>query len=345
MSQLKFLTAGLFVVAMLAGCGGKDQQVESVQRIAVEVAQAKYDDLTAVKTFSGTLEGAEQSKIYAAIPERVVALPVSEGAYVQAGEPIILLDKSGASSQYNQALAVYQNARDNFEKMQRLYDQNAISEVAYKSAKTACEVAEANFNGARATVELSSPINGIVTDIAVNLGEQVPLGVPVATIANTNKMRLTIYVALEDIDKMTIGKQAQVFVNSQTPIPARIVESSRSADPQTRLFRVELEMANSGRVLKPGMYARGKIEIANLKNVLAIQNPAIFSEEGIDKVYIIRNDSAFVRTVILGITDGMSSQVLSGLAAGEVVVVVGKSGLRDGMPVLIPAEDSTDVSG
>ena len=344
MGQLKFLASLLLPGLLIAGCGGK-QEVESVQRVAVEVEQAKSSDLTAVKTFSGTLEGAEQSKIYASIPERVVGLPVAEGTYVKAGQPIILLDKSGAASQYNQALAVYQNAQDNYEKMQRLYDQSAISEVAYKSAKTAYEVADANFKAARATVELSAPINGIVTDIAVNLGEQVPLGVPVATVANTNKMRLTLFVALEDIGKMTIGKSAQVFVDSDTPIAAKIVESSRSADPQTRLFRVELEMSNTGRILKPGMYARGKVEIANLKNVLAIPNRAIFSEEGIDKVYVVKNDSAFARSVVLGITDGSRSEVISGLETGEEVVVVGKSGLRDGIPVLIAAKDSTNVPG
>ena len=341
----KYLAVYGISLIIIGSCGGDKQESATVQKIAVEVALVQRGDLSIEKTYSGTLEGAKQSIIYAVIPERVMSIPVTEGSYVKKGQPIILLDKSGVASRYNQANAVYQNAKDNYEKMSRLYEQKAISEMNYKSARMAFDVAKADFEAAQATVELSAPIDGIVTEIAVNLGEQVPLGVPIATVANTNKMRLTVYVGNKEIEKLRVGSQARVFIDSNEPILAAIVETSKSADPETRLFRVELEMENSKNMLKPGMYARAEITVENLDDILVVDNRAIFSEEGISKVYCVEDGIARIRSIEIGGTDGKITQVLSNLENGQQVVVVGKSSLRDATPVILPEKDTENVSG
>jgi len=332
------------LLIIISSCGGNKQESVTVQKVAVEVATVERGDLSVVKTYSGTLEGTKQSIIYAVIPERVMSIPVAEGNYVKKGQPIILLDKNGVASKYNQANAVYQNAKDNYEKMSRLYEQKAISEMNYKSARMAYDVAKADFEAAQATVELSAPIDGIVTEIAVNLGEQVPLGVPIATVASTNKMRLTVYMGNKEIEKMKVGGKARIFIDSNDPISATIIETSKSADPETRLFRVELDMTNAQGYLKPGMYAKAIIVIDKLTDVLTVDNRAIYSEEGISKVYIVQNDTAYSRSIEIGPTDGERTQVLNGLSEGQKTVVVGKSGLRDDIPVILSGrKDSTDV--
>lgn len=341
----RYVTTGLILLLLFTGCGSDKQKVNSVQKVAVEVDIIKTGDITVIKTFSGTLEGAEQSKIYASIPENVVDIPVSEGSYVKKGSPIIILDKNGATSQYNQAYAVYRNAKDNYEKMRNLYEQKAISEMNFKSVRTAYEVAKANFNAAKATVELSSPIDGIVTEIAVNLGQQAPLGMPIATVAKTKKMRLTIFAGLREIAKLTVGQPAKILFDSSDSISAVVAEISQSADPQTRLFRVELEMDNQNGKLKPGMYAKALVVVNNFKDVLTISNRAVFSEDGISKVYLIRNDTAYVKTIAIGASDGRRTQLLSDLPIGQQVVVVGKSALRDATPVLISNKDDENVPG
>lgn len=332
---------GLFLIA---GCGSTEKQTIAIQKVAVEVEPVQKGNITIMKTFTGTLAGAKQSKIYAVIPERVIGLPVSEGNYVESGKPIIILDKGGSASRYNQAQAVFFNARDNYEKMQNLYDQKAISEMAFKNAKTAYEVAEADFNAAKASVELSVTISGIVTDISVNIGDQAPLGIPIATVANIEKMRLTVFIGNSEVVKLKIGRKARVYLDSQNPIDAKIIEISSSADPDTRLFRVELEMDNPDGRLKPGMFAKAEILVEDLTDVLYINNSSIFTEDGIPKAYFIQNDTAYVKSIEIGATDGNNTEVISGLQLGQPVVTVGKSNLRDGVPVILANEkDSADV--
>jgi membrane fusion protein (multidrug efflux system) len=344
MSIRKIITLCCAVSLIVIACSSREKQSSPVQKVAVEVDPVRPADIVITKTFSGTIEGARQSKIFATIPERVISIPVAEGDYVTKGQPIIILNKSGVASQYNQAQAVYLNAKDNYEKMENLYQQKAISEVSYKGAKTAYEVAEANFNAAKAAVELSVPIDGIVTDIAVNVGDQAPLGTAIATVANIEKMRLTIFVGLSEVTKIRIGELADVYVDAANPIKAKIIEVSKSADPDTRLFRIELEMANSQGALKPGMYAKALIVLDKLANVMTVDNRAIYSDEGISKVYIVQNDMAYDRSIEIGPTDGERTQVLNGLSEGQKTVVVGKSSLRDAIPVILSGrKDSTDV--
>jgi RND family efflux transporter MFP subunit len=340
MNMIKYFSMAIAIAAvMISGCGKKTEKLADIQKVAVQTVPAERADLLVVRSYSGTLEGAKQSKIYAMIPERVVELPVSEGQYVKKGDPIIKLDKAGVNSRYNQAFAAYKHSKDNFEKMDRLYQQQAISEMDFKGAKTAFEVAEADFIAARGTVELSSPIDGVVTDISVNLGQQAPMGVAIATVATTQKMRMTIFVVASEINLLKTGQEAKVTIESGDPITATITELSSSADPETRLFRVELEMENSKGILKPGMFARAQIVVADLRQVLAVDNNAVFFDEGITKVYIVQNDTAFARSIEIGPGDGRKTQVLSGLEPGQPVVVTGKSNLRDRTPVTITGQE------
>lgn len=325
--------------ALISGCGKKDTQQTTIARVAVQTAPVERADITIERTYSGTLEGARQSQIYAIIPERVVELPVSEGQYIKKGDPIIKLDKAGVNSRYNQAFAAYQHAKDNFEKMDRLFQQQAISEMDFKGARTAFEVAEADFIAAKGAVELSSPIDGVVTDISVNLGQQAPMGVPIATVAATQKMRMTIYVVANEINLLKVGQEARVRIDSGDSVTARITELASSADPETRLFRVELEIDNASGALKPGMFARAQIVVANLRQTLVIDNSAVFFDEGIPKVYIVQGDTAYARSIELGPGDGRRTQVLSGLEQGQAVVVIGKNNLRDRTPVTVSGQE------
>ena len=336
--------AGLGLL-LVVGCGRKEEKSAAEKKIAVEVESVKRGDITIGKTYTGTLEGARQSKIYAVIPERVVDLPVSEGSFVKSGDPVIILDKGGTSSKFHQAQAMFANSRDNYNKMKNLYDQKAISEMAYINAKTSYEVAEADFKAAKAAVELSVPISGVVTDISVNIGDQAPLGTPIATVANIDKMRLTVYVGGSEVSKLKLGRKARVYIDTPNPIDAKIIEIASSADPETRLFRVELEMDNPGARLKPGMFAKAEIMVEDLKDIIYADNDAIFIEDGIPKVYFVQNDTAYIKTVDVGPTDGFHTQVINGLEPGQNVVTVGKSNLRDGAPVIITnGKDSVDVS-
>ncbi len=326
---------------LLASCGQKKKETVTAEKpIAVTVAPAVAQDIAISRTYTGTLEGFKQAKIYSSIPEAVVDLPVTEGRQVQAGQAVILLEKDGPSSRYKQAEAMYLDAKDNYEKMGELFKQGAISEQTYNSLKTNFEVAKANYTAARQQVELTTPISGILTDLSVNIGQYAPLGVPLATVAQTDRMRLTIYIDGRSASFIKNGQQARVKVEGRSPdtlgYVGTVTEVAKSADPDTRQFRVEIQIENKEGMLSPGMYARATIVTSRLENVLTVPKEAVFMIEGISKIYTLAADNRVKeKSITVGESSAEFSQVTSGLQAGENVVVLGRNQVEDGSKVKV----------
>jgi membrane fusion protein (multidrug efflux system) len=347
----KIITMIIIAGSVLSfSCGENEAEVAREEKaIAVTVEQAVLRDLGIQRVFTGTLEGVRQAQIFASIPEAVVDLPVSEGSVVKAGQPVIFLDKRGSFSRYNQSKAVYLEAKDNFEKMGRLYEQGAVSEQAFNNAKTGFEVASANFTAARQRVELTSPINGVLTDLSVNIGEFVPLGIPLATIAQTDMMRMTFYVDGKSVKNIKVGQVAEITVDiieaGEPQFRGTVTEVSKSADPATRLFRVELKIDNESGAIKPGMFARARITVADLKSVLTVPKEAVFSVEGVWKTFLFEGSRAAERTITVGETTSKYAHVLSGIGRGDTVIVIGRNLIEDGSPVKIASLDPGDAGG
>jgi RND family efflux transporter MFP subunit len=356
MKKINLAILVIMALLVLASCSSRKKEVAVAEKpIAVTIAPATKRDIAVTRTYTGTLEGFKQAKIYSSIPEAIVELPVSEGSLVEAGQPIILLDKEGPTSRYKQSEAMYLDAKDNYEKMGELFKQGAISQQTYNSLKTNYEVAKANFAAAKQQVELTSPISGILTDLSVNVGQYAPLGIPLATVAQTEKMRLTIYVDGRSAKFIKKGQDASIsisnFGNDSLSFVGTVTEVAKSADPDTRQFRVELSINNKARMLSPGMYARATITTAELNDVLTVPRESVFMIEGISKIYTISVDNhAKEQTISVGESTPLYYQVTSGVTPGENVIVLGKNEVEDGSPVKImndvelarPSEESTE---
>jgi len=348
---MKKLSMTLFAIPLallLISCGAKKKDVVVTEKpVAVTVAPATINNIAINKAYTGTLEGFKQAKIYSSIPEAVIELPVAEGSLVQTGQAVIVLDKDGPSSRFKQAEAAYLDAKDNYEKMGNLYKQGAISEQTYNGIKTNFEISRANYTAARQQVELTSPISGILTDLSVNVGQYAPLGVPLATVAQTDKMRLNIYVDGRGATYVKNGQRAKINIDAADANSREFVgivtEVAKSADPDTRQFRVEVQIDNKERILSPGMYARAIITVSELNNVLTIPREAVFMNQGISKVYTLSIDNrAKERTITVGEGTIESYQVLSGLSEGEKIIVLGRNQVEDG--TLVKVIDNTQTT-
>lgn len=340
MRKIKYFLLVLISLNVFSSCGEKSNEKTSEEKaISVTVARVEPRDLSLDVVYTGTLEGEKQAKIFASIPEAVVGLPVKEGNRVKKGEAVIVLDKSGAASQYNQAKAVYLEAKDNYNKMENLYKGGAISEQAYIGSRTAFEVAGANFESARQRVELTSPITGILTDLSVNIGEYVQPGLPLATVAQTRSMRLVIFVESQNVAFIKKGQKADIFVelsgSNDSGLSGVIREVSRSADPETRLFRAEIQIENPEGALKPGMFARARITTANLKSVLAVPRESVFSTDGIYKVFTVEDSKAVEKSVGIAEMTEEFFIIKSGLKENEKVIVLGRNLVEDGSRVTV----------
>lgn len=319
-----------------AGCRSKDTTAESAQtaarRVPVETAVVAREDLALTRTYSGSLEGEEQANLVAKIAERVTAVKVQVGDHVSKGQLCIALDKSGSSSQYFQAEASFSNAAKTLERMKSLFTEGAISQQALDGTQTAYDVAKANFESARNTVELTAPISGIVTAIDVTVGDLTTPGVALATVARNDRMKVVFNLNESDVADLAVGQKVHIFADSRADetVEGTITQFFKSADTRSRSFEVRAMFPNTrDHWFRPGMFVKVTYDRSPRKDVLVIPNAAIQSSGESRRVFTIRNGRAYIRNVTLGLTNDEKTEIVNGLSERDTVVVTGAGDLQD----------------
>lgn len=331
------LLASVMIVPL--ACGKKDNTAILLPTIPVKTLTVTPGMIEVTREFSGGLEGIEQADIYIRLSEAVTALPFKIGDRVQAGQVLITLDRSGASSQYLQAKAMYENADKNFQKMKYLFDEKAISELAFDEAKAGFQVAKANYDAAKELVDITSPINGTLVELNVKVGD-VPLqGLVAARVARTEALRMTFGVPADLVSQFSRGMTGSLRVSGDDSLHScTVTKVSDAAEPQTRTFSVEVSVPNTNRRLQAGTFAKVTFVVERKDNVLTVPAAALLSSEGVMSLYVVKSDTAHQRTVGVGASNGEETEIRSGLSSGEEVVVVGQGFLSDGYPVMRSAE-------
>lgn len=335
-NKLTLLIALIAITVVSCSSTKQEEAVNEERSISVQTEMVAASDLQLLATFTGSAEGVRQTTMRAKIAESVEKVNVREGQTVKAGQVLIELDQTGATSQYQQAKALAENSEKQYKKIAYLYEQGAVAEVNYDAAKTEYEVDQASFEAAAQLVKIKSPISGVVTSLDVSTGDYSYIGQKLATIADFSEMRVKINVNSRDIHYFRKG--ASVFVegeNDDGKIEGTVSSVAESADPVTRSFEVEVMLDNKSGQLKPGMFVRVSIVKQDLPGAIAVPRRAILTTDSRDVVYVIVDDRAYQRAVTLGPDVNGSTVVSSGLSLGDQVVTLGQEYLQDSMKVKI----------
>src|SRR5262249_8133130 len=117
--------------------------------------------------------------------------------------------------------------------------------------------------------------------------------------------------------------------------PATIVSVAPTGDARAHTFDAKIVPTTPDNRLMPGMFAQVQVIAQQKTDAILVPKEAVVQSGSSPVVFVNDNGKAAQRQVQLGITDNKSSEILSGLAAGEQVVVVGQTGLRDGAPIRV----------
>jgi membrane fusion protein (multidrug efflux system) len=341
----RLLYVMLTLAALIVSCGGEQTATENgPERISVRVSPATRGNMVVQRDFTGTIEGIEQARLPARLSETIAEVKVRPGDRVGVDDVLVVFDKSGSASGFEQARAYFENAQKTRRKMQNLFDEGAISEHDFDAAETAFEVARANYIAARDLTEVRSSIAGVVTEVKVNEGDQATVGQILATVSRVDSLRIRFGVDPEDIADVELGMSAEVrpVGRGDEPVYGVVNRVSESADPKTRAFDVEVLLAGNNPHLRPGGFAVCRLPLIHLTDVLKVPDDALVLQEGIKKVFLVRGDTAFTRIVETGESADGFTQVTSGVSEGDLLVTVGHSFLEDGSSVRIETGEAVD---
>jgi membrane fusion protein (multidrug efflux system) len=372
MKNIKYTWLGLVMVALLAACAGdsieaKKAKIEELQSkqadIATQIAtlqedilkagdsslvedkRAKYVALTPVSKqafvngidVQGKVDGDENIVYSAKTPAVVSSIKVKVGDKVHAGQVLVELDGSIVKAQLQAIEKQFELAKTLFEKRKALWDQNVGSEMDYLQAKNAKESLEKQIAATRENLDLyniKSDFNGTVDELPVKVGQGVAPGVPVVSVINPGSLKLKAQLSESYTSQVNTGNEVDAyFPDINKSVRAKVTHVSRTIDPMTRTFNVQVSLPND-EDLRPNMVA--KIKFINYKNDSSIVVPinVIQQVDGEDVVFIADTKDGKLVAKKVSIKTGKMynnlAEVLSGLNVGDQLITTGYQDLTDG---------------
>lgn len=375
----KVLAAGLALVLAftVAGCGKPKEEptTTKVEATPVKVVKVSKGRVANAVTITGKVTAGLEVAVVPKVPGKVAAVTVDVGQRVKKGQVLVQLDSSDIQAQLksaqaglsvqralqDQAAIRYRDAKDNYERMQYLFTQGAVSQVQLDGAKVQFDTAAAGYNPeggntqtsaalrqAQAQIDglrvqlsnltITAPAEGIIATRNVDPGEMASSQSPVVTIVNTDKMIVEGFLAESEVNLVSAGEQVKVLVKAvkEQPYVGKVLSISPSADARTKAFPVRIELENKDAALKAGMIAEVVLDTKAREGVLLIPKEAVL-DRGDKKIAFVVNGGkeALEKQVTLGLSDDTSVEVAKGLSEGDQVVVNGQQLLTDKAPVTV----------
>ena len=316
---------------------------------AVTTIIAAQEEWPATLNAIGTVAAVQGVTVTADLSGIVSRISFDSGKTVQKGDVLVQLDTRQEEAQRSGAESQLQLARLNFQRMQGLVEQDAVSRAEYDAAAAAFKQAEARLGEIRATIErktIRAPFSGVLGIRQVNLGQYLTGGDPVVPLQALNPIYVNFGVPQQDAAEMHIGRGVRITVGELGggEFTGRISALDSVVDQTTRNVQVQATLANAAGRLKPGMFVQTQVTLGADRHVIALPASAINYAPYGDSVFVVgdmKNPKGQTyrgvrqQVVKLGAARGDQIAVLSGINSGEEIVSSGVFKLRNGAPVQV----------
>ena len=181
-----------------------------------------------------------------------------------------------------------------------------------------------------------APVDGTLVSLTAVENGFVSSSMPVAVIDGVDQMKITVSVSESLVPKLAIGDEVDVTVSSAGAAFTGTIRSvEKTANMQTKLYAVVVSVPADVTGLMSGMFAEVSFRTDTSANAIVVPTEAILTSNGRQYVYVVEGEAARYTEITTGLTGTGVTEVVSGLTAGQQLVVVGQSYLSDGDPVRV----------
>ena len=245
-------------------------------------------------------------------------------------------------------VALAQARSQNEQAQKQLADlQRMGKEQLLKAAEGTKESAEGHYRAATAQLsysEIRSPIDGVVTDRPLYVGDLAVANQPILTVMDVSALVAKAHIPQIDAAQLKVGDAAQIKIEGEDSVAGRVSLVSPALDPGSTTVEVWVETRKPSASLKPGMTVTLGITAKTVKDAIAAPSNAIFKNaEGAPYLLVAGTDKkAHQKVVQLGVRNSEFTQIVSGINAGDPIIVSGGYAIPDGTAIEIekpPVDD------
>ncbi len=309
--------------------------------VPVKVAELSLQPFEHFVRLSATVSSKENVLLSAESSGRVVSLAAKEGDRVRKGEVILRLESDFIEGQLQEAEAAHKLAKTTYERRSRLWLDSIGSEIEFLSAETNYKAAANRLKQVKAQYEntfVKAPVNGTVDLIAVNEGEFVAPGTPVARVVDLSSLELETDLSESYLKAVKVGDPVQVNIPAlNLSQEEKVIFTSQYINPENRSFTIKVGLNNRNALIKPNLLA--EILLRDYRNEEAIVVPSMAIQKDLngDYVYLSKGtaegDKVFKTYIKRGKSFGEQTEITEGLKPGDKVITAGYNEVNDGLLV------------
>ena len=347
----------LMVWALLA-CSGSlgdneaDEPIVAVTVVAVQAVQS--GEVTDRLSTTSVVEAERAADVIPISPGVVLSIHADDGDVVKRGDLLAILDNVSLSAGAERSRADVARLEKQLIDMQKLHQSGAVSrrdlddlEYQLQTARTNAREARRSFGQTR----LTAPFDGVVARRNVKIGQLANSSA--FQIVDLSALKVVVDLPERDVGRVAVGQRVQLesAYDPELRGEGRVTRISPVIDATTGTFRATVEVQEGA--LRPGQFVNTRIEVDRRSGVPVVPRDALLWVDGRPVVFVmipasppeeaeVGEDPGFVaarKLLEIGLLDDEGAEVLSGVALGDEVIVIGQSNLKDGARVRA-AEDA-----
>lgn len=323
---------------MAVSCGNNNSktaeqpQAAEVRLPNVTIMAASYKDVPQSDVYTANVEAYAKNNIAPQSPSRIQKIYVEVGDFVRAGQIVAKMDEVSL----NQSKLSMANDSLEYSRIKKLYEQGGVSKSDFDAMELKYNVTRSQYQNLLENTILRSPVSGVITARNYDQGDMYG-GSPIYVVEQITPVKL--YVGISEMDYTRVKKNDTVTLTADAlpgkTFTGRIARIYPTIDAATHTFTAEVNVANSERLLRPGMYARVTVNFGSNHSIVVPDDCVVKQQgSGVRSVFVLQADNTVKEVVVtLGRHFGTEYEILSGVAEGDKVVVKGQASLKNGSKV------------
>lgn len=323
------------------GAGGP--QAAGPPPVTVEATKVVTAPMPQTITAVGSLRSDESITLRPESAGRISEITFQEGQRVVKGAPLVKLDAAIPQAEVSQAKANLTLAKSKFDRAVDLAQRSFISGQAKDEAENNFKVAEAALQLALAKLaktDIRAPFSGIIGLRSVSVGDYVKEGADLVNIEAIDPLKVDFRVPERYLRQVQVGQSLQVTLDAlpDKSYDGKVVAVNPLIDTAGRSVVIRAQVRNQDTALRPGMFARVRLITRDQSDAMVLPEQALVPQGTEQYVFKVVSGKVIRVKIETGQRRDGKVEVLTGLAAGDMVVTAGQLKIRDGVAVRVAGD-------
>ncbi|NNK15012.1 MAG: efflux RND transporter periplasmic adaptor subunit [Desulfofustis sp.] len=336
-----FVASVSTLLLMLTSCESEQnahrQTAGELEPLEVEVLTAEEIIPPRQVEIMASVEAAQSASIAAKISGNITELPVNLGSKVSSGDILVIISANEIKAKLSQAQAQLEQSKRNLTRERNLLKKNAATSESVKTLEEQNRIAQATFNEVQTMLDyatIRAPFDGVITSKPANIGDLATPGRTLLTLENESSLQVITDVPEALVLDLAIGDILPVKIDAANlEISGTVTEIAPRADPTSRTAPVKLQIPNAPDI-RSGQFARVSLP-GSRGTAIMVPKSAVQSFGQLERIYVEQDGRVRLQLVKTGKIVNDLIEILSGVSAGDRVVVSDTRELVDGRRVFV----------